>query len=493
MPRSHPIPTPGPARPAALAGPRRRAPALALLAAACLAGGCATLQPEAALQNVQAPLASHLPADTALNWPRSPAEADLSKQRVAELLAQPLDADAAVQLALLNNPGLQARFEALGIAEAERVQASRLPNPGLSLGRLRQGDETELERSLHLSLGSLLTWPQRRALGEQQARQVQAEVAADVVALVADTRRAWVQAVAASEALHYRRQVLEAAQAGAELARRMAQVGNFSALQQAREQAFEAEAALDLARATQAEGAAREGLMRRLGLWGDDTARLRLPERLPALPTAPQALPDVEQRAIAGRLDVRAALAAVEQAGVDLGRQRDGRLLDTLELGLMHNRSNEAPPQRGLELSLALPLFDAGEARVARATHLQRQRLQQAADVAIRARSEAREAYGGYRSAWDIARHHRDQLVPLQARISEQNLLRYNGMFIGVFELLADARSQIGGVAAAMAALRDFWLAQIALEQALLGPATLPAAPAAGPSNNASAAPGAGH
>ena len=159
----------------------------------------------------------------------------------------------------------------------------------------------------------------------------------------------------------------------------------------------------------------------------------------------------------------------------------------------MHNRSNEAPPQRGLELSLALPLFDAGEARVARATHLQRQRLQQAADVAIRARSEAREAYGGYRSAWDIARHHRDQLVPLQARISEQNLLRYNGMFIGVFELLADARSQIGGVAAAMAALRDFWLAQIALEQALLGPATLPAAPAAGPSNNASAAPGAGH
>lgn len=461
------------------------------LAGLLLAAGCASLQPDAQLAQVAQQLQGQLPAGTRLDWPRSDAARSETASRVAELLRQPLNQDAAVALALLNNPALQARYEALGVAEADRVQASRLPNPGFSFGRMRQGDETELERGLHLDLASLLAWPQRQALGERQARLAQTAVAAELLTLVAQTRQAWVQAVAATEALHYSRQVLEAAEASAELARRMAQVGNFSALQQAREQSFQAEAALATAQAAQAEQAARERLTRLLGLWGEQTG-FTLPQRLPALPEAPRELPDVEPQAMAQRLDVRAAVAASEQAGLALGGVRQQRFANGLELGLMRNSSNEAPTVRGVELSLELPLFDWGEARVARAEHLHRQSLWQAADVAVRARSEVREAYAGYRSAWEVARHHRDQIVPLKARISEQNLLRYNGMLIGVFELLADARSQIGSVQAAMAALRDFWLSQIALDQALIGPVTLPpagSAPTAAPAAEA----GAGH
>ena len=59
--------------------------------------------------------------------------------------------------------------------------------------------------------------------------------------------------------------------------------------------------------------------------------------------------------------------------------------------------------------------------------------------------------------------------MPLRKRISDENLLRYNGMLIGVFELLADARAQIASVNAAIEALRDFWLAQADLDMALLG------------------------
>ncbi|WP_369673617.1 hypothetical protein, partial [Enterococcus lactis] len=81
-----------------------------------------------------------------------------------------------------------------------------------------------------------------------------------------------------------------------------------------------------------------------------------------------------------------------------------------------------------------------------------------AADAALRARSEVREAYGLYRSAWTIAKQHRDEALPLARRIADEQLLRYNGMLIGVFELLADARAQIGAVSAAQDALRDFWL-----------------------------------
>ena len=108
------------------------------------------------------------------------------------------------------------------------------------------------------------------------------------------------------------------------------------------------------------------------------------------------------------------------------------------------------------------------------------QALDRAAQTAIDARSEVREAYTGYRSAYDIARHHRDQIVPVRQRIAEENLLRYNGMLIGVFELLADARAQIASVNNYIESLRDFWVAQADLDMALIGKPSLavPAGPA---------------
>lgn len=48
-------------------------------------------------------------------------------------------------------------------------------------------------------------------------------------------------------------------------------------------------------------------------------------------------------------------------------------------------------------------------------------------------------------------------------------MLRYNGMLISVFEILADARSQIISVDAYLNALRDFWLSDINLTASLQG------------------------
>ena len=124
---------------------------------------------------------------------------------------------------------------------------------------------------------------------------------------------------------------------------------------------------------------------------------------------------------------------------------------------------------RGYTISLELPIFDWGTARVAKAEAIYMQSVNRAAQTAINARSEVRQANKGYRSSFEIARHFRDEIVPLKKRISEENLLRYNGMLIGVFELLADARSQIGSVQGYIAALRDFWIAQAELDMALIG------------------------
>jgi outer membrane protein TolC len=98
-----------------------------------------------------------------------------------------------------------------------------------------------------------------------------------------------------------------------------------------------------------------------------------------------------------------------------------------------------------------------------------RQALERAREAAVNARSEVREAYAMQQSQYAIARHLHDEVVPLRQRISEETLLRYNGMLIGVFELLADARAQIASVNAAIEAQRDFWLADADMQMALAG------------------------
>ena len=319
--------------------------------------------------------------------------------------------------------------------------------------------------------------------------QTQVRVSLEMLSLAADTRKAYFKALAAEETVRYMRQVMQAAEASAELARRMEQVGNFNKLQRAREQGFYADAALNLARAEQAQRSTRERLTRLLGLWGAQT-QFSLPERLPDLPKSAMDLPDLEQVALEQRLDVRGAKLAAEQTAKNLGLTRTTRFINVLEVGAIYNTFNDAPSQRGYEIGFELPLFDWGDARVAKAEAIYLQALDRAAQIAINARSEVREAYTGYRSAYDIARHHRDEIVPVRRRIAEENLLRYNGMLIGVFELLADARAQIGSVNSYIESLRDFWIAQADLDLALIGKPSLavPAAPAA-----ATAPAGAGH
>lgn len=80
--------------------------------------------------------------------------------------------------------------------------------------------------------------------------------------------------------------------------------------------------------------------------------------------------------------------------------------------------------------------------------------------ASVSLRSEVRQAYSQYRRAYDLARHHRDEVLPLQRRISEEQLLRYNGMLIGVFELLADAKDQVKAVQEYLDALHIFWNAE---------------------------------
>jgi len=466
----------------------------ALIAAATLAG-CASTSPDAALALLQQQLQQRTGARLQA-WPDAQAPSAEARQRIQALLAEPLERDGAVELALLQHRGLQAALADLGVTQAELAQATRLPNPGFSFKRTRSGEEVEWERGLHLSLARLLLMPLTRSLDQGRLAQQQAQTTLRVVEHIATVRRTWVDAVAAEESLHYLQQVHAAAEAGAELARRMVQAGNFNALALAREQGYEADAALNLARGTQARDAARERLARALGL-DDRQLGYRLPERLPDLPDQPTAAsddPELLPRALAQRLDVQAAKTSTEQTARALGLTRATRFVSVLDVGATRANTNTDAHSHAWEVALELPLFDWGDARVARAEALYSASLHRTAEVALNARSELREAYGQYHHAWRIAQHLQTTLVPIKQRTSEQNLLRYNGMLIGVFELLADARAQVASVNSAIEARRDFWRAEADWQMAQLGRPLLDGSGAAAASaSSTAAADGGGH
>jgi outer membrane protein TolC len=429
-----------------------------LLAAAVSA--CAVLSQDGGEAEVRTKAAqvAGIPADSAASTETRALVRD-------QLLAKPLDSDNAVRLALLNNPDLQARFAELRITEAELVRAARPRNPGISLARLSQGGEQETDRTVVLDIIGLLTAPARAPLAHAQFETEKLAVEKNIMQLAHDTRLAWVEAIAAQQRTNYAADVVAAAEAGRDLAASLQQQGNISALDAAQEQAFHNEAIALQHRAQSDASSAREQLLRLLGLTQGDA--LLLPERLPALPEQPRTLKNIEQQALAQRIDVQQAKQALDNTARAQKLTNNTRFINVLDLGYQHNTFSGQPRQTGFDVSFELPLFDSGDSKKAEAEAIYQRALAQTAATAVQACSEARDAYQRYHTAWELAVHYRDAVIPVQQKISDETLLRYNGMLLSTFDVLAQAKQQVAATESGMLALRDFWLADAQLNSAL--------------------------
>lgn len=395
------------------------------------------------------------------------------KQRAEQLLAQPLSQEAAVEAALVNSPGVQAMLADRWVERARAAQSGRLPNPVLAFERITLGDELEIGRLLSFGLLDLITLPQRTTIAQQRLAASQLALTSDVVESVTSVRQAWVRAVAAQQSLAYAQQVHDSAQASAELAKRMQAAGNFNRITRARQQTFYADAAAGLATAQHELTATREALIRALGLTEGQAQKLVLPERLPDLPATPREPAEVAQAATRLRLDLQIAQAQLRVAAREQGLGRWTSLAD-VELGLRRNSVSDRATgarssPRGWEADVRLPLLDWGDAQRAAFSAQTLAAINRLEGVARNSGSHLREGYSAYRTSYELARHYRDEIVPLRRIISEENQLRYNGMLIGVFELLADSRDQIATVRAAIKAQEQFWLADAALRATIVG------------------------
>jgi len=408
-------------------------------------------------------------------WIKSETDEQNIRETLDGLLAKPLSADDAVKIALINNRRLQAGFSELGIGAADLTASWRPGNPGFSFARLKRGEELAIDRSVTMDALQLLLLPFTAGIESRRFEATKLRTAGEIMSLAAQAKKAWYEAVAAEQTAAYIAQVRDAAEAQAEIARRMKQVGNFNTLDYAREQIFYATATARLAKSRVTASVARERLGRLMGLWGKDM-QFKLPERLPDLPKTPREGENIESQAIAGRLDVQMAKADMDALSRAHGLTNATRFINVLDVGYQKNSESGKQDQRGYEIGFEIPIFDFGDAKATRAEQAYMQAVHRLADTAINARSAAREAYIGYRSAYNMARHYEGSIIPLRQKMSEEMVLRYNGMLVSVFELLADAREQIADVIAALEAQRDFWLADTDLTYVTIAPLEGPSA-----------------
>ncbi len=456
----------------------------ALATATLVLAGCASVNIDQTVQDTNE--TSQAFTQGKLELSRTAQQQQARSALSADLLAKPLSMDGAVQLALSNSPAVQTLLAQSWADMAQANQNGRIANPLFTFERVRFGDELEIGRLLSFGLLDLLTLPRRISIARGQIAQAKVQLTSSVVDQVTQVRQAWVRAVAAQQSLAYAGQVNTTAQASAELARRMQQVGNFNKLQRARQQVFYADATAQLASSQHAATAAREELTRLLGLSDEQAGQLKLPERLPDLPKEARQSAAVSTTATEQRLDVQMARMQLDVAGKSQGLNLLTSLVD-VELGIRRdtvfdNAAGTSTPRRGYELGIRLPIFDWGSAK-RDAMNAQSLAAANRYEGTVRgASSQLRESYSAYRTAYDVAKHYRDEIVPLRKTMAEENVLRYNGMLIGVFELLADNRDQISSVIAAINAYQQFWLADAALSASLTGKPTsmMMAAPSGG-------------
>lgn len=404
-----------------------------------------------------------------VHWNRDAPEDQAATHAVRVLLAKELTPDTAVQIALLNNRGLQATYEELGIAQAALVQAGLLRNPVFTAGAFFPiaGGQPDLSFDLVQDFLGLLYRPLRRRIAATEIEAAKLRVTAAVLDLAAEARQAYYRAEADQQVLELLRQVVQATSASYEAARRLRAAGNITELDLASERALYESARLDLASAEARVIEDRERLNTLMGLWGADT-QWTIAGRLPEIPKQAMELADLEKRAVAASLDLALARQEIEAAARRLGLTRATALIPEIEAGVAAEREDQEW-ELGPKLSLPLPLLDQGQARLAGARSELRRAQGRYYALAVGVRAAVRAARERLLAARTAALHYRDVILPLRAQVLGQTQLQYNAMQVGVFQLLTAKQQQIEAGRRYIEALRDYWLARIQLEQILSG------------------------
>ncbi|MDQ3034842.1 MAG: TolC family protein [Myxococcota bacterium] len=401
---------------------------------------------------------------------RDPQSWDRTPEDVESILAEPLDVDAAVRIALLGNRSLRESLAELGVARGDLVQAGLLPNPVID-GEIRfpedQAEPPQYDVGIEIDLTALVLAPIRRDLASARMEVARLRVAGAMLDLAYRVRIAFFRYQASAQQLELVRTAMDAFAASVAAAEALRDAGNYRDLDVAIEEAAYEEARMDVARAELEALDARERLNVLLGLYGTDVT-WEASARLDDPGDVPLELDDLERRAIEASLELAEARAELDAVGRSVGLARAEGLVPDITVGF-HAELDGDRWEYGPEMSIALPVLSQGQGRVlARESELEGMR-ERYVGTAIAVRASVRAARNRAVTTELLARRYRDVLIPARARVFEQTLRQYNAMQVDVFRLLQTRRDQIAAAIDYVDMLRQHWEARATLDQLLAG------------------------
>jgi cobalt-zinc-cadmium efflux system outer membrane protein len=391
---------------------------------------------------------------------------------VRHLLLLPLGANEAAQVALLNNPDLQATFEEIGISQADLVQAGLLKNPTFAAS-WRFPDVapgiTDAEYSLAQDFLGLILMPLKTKVAKINLEATQDRVSHEVIHLIGDVKAefyAYQSEVQLEQRLNL---IIQADQAAADLAKAQHDSGNINDAGYVNQQAQVASARLALSEAQKQKISTREKLNRLMGLWGEGTEWTARPN-LPELPEHDPSLDHLEARALDQRRDLLALRKQVDSIGRMLALKTNTRFLPaSINVGVDTEKSPDGQRVTGPTLSLELPIFDQGQGEIAKLAAQYRRAQRQLQSLAIRIRSEVREARDTLKINRDQVGYFKKVVVPLNIQSVNQTLLQFNAMQVNTYDLFLAKQRELEAEKEYIQAWRDYWISRSQLEEAVGG------------------------
>jgi cobalt-zinc-cadmium efflux system outer membrane protein len=437
---------------------------------ASLLAGCLSSALDADLRRV-----NELTHSTRVQPSLDPDVAPSNPEESRRLLAAPLDVDAAVRVAVLNNRELKAQLREIGIARGRSMQAGLLPNPRAEAEILPERN-SQVELRVEYDLMSAILSPFRARAQAPDVDAARTRAAAAVIGLGYRVRNAYYALQAAEQRLALGQQRLDASAAGRDAARALHDSGNLTALDSAR-----IEVAYERTRVTVAQlelelAAERERLQRLLGLHAADT-EWRLAGPLPDAPPDVTSDPKAETRAIAANLQLLEARQRLEGLARRAGLTRASGWIPDLSVDVhaLHGRPEDEAPEGedsvrfGAGVTLELPLFDRRQGTALALESEFDAELERYYGAAVDVRSAAREGQARVASAHARARQYHDVIIPLERRVLDETLLQFNAMQLSVFQLLDARRAELDAQLGYIDTLREYWSAAAELEALFAG------------------------
>jgi cobalt-zinc-cadmium efflux system outer membrane protein len=448
-------------------------PALACLASALLVAGCASTNPQQSFAPVQNEVGNL--SGQRMVWNQDIDADHLVSDDVWQRLKAPLDASAAAQIAVLNNPDLQATFEDIGISQADLVQAGLLKNP-VFFASLRFPDVepgiTDAEYSITEDFLNVVLVPLKAKIARQNLAATQARVAHEVIDLVGRVKAAFYTYQADLQLAGRLRLILQTDQAGADLAQKQQQSGNLNQLGLLNRQAQAASAQIALAEAQKDTVAAREKLNRLMGLWDSTIVWTARPE-LPPLPASDPGTASLEDIALAQRSDLRALKEETDAVGQALALKTNTRFLPAaIDIGADTEETPDRQRVTGPTLQIDVPIFDQGQGDVARLTAQHRQLEYRVRALVVEICSEVREAGRTLVIDRGEVALFKKTVVPLNIETVNQTLLQYNAMQVNTYDLFLAKQRELETERDYIGAWRDYWITRAELEAAVGGSLT---------------------